>query len=176
MSALKQDDVVEQRLEQVERRLAATIRVVTENESRLGRLEVTHPRRRPVPTLPHVPLKPPATVAPSASRSEPPSPTPPATSLDDFLGGRALAWIGGIATLLGIVLLLGVAISHDWIGPVVRVLLAGVGSTGLLVVGTWLHDRRGRTEAAVASVAYAPPPPARTRRQSPHTHARGADL
>jgi hypothetical protein len=66
ISALKQDDGVEQRLEQLERRLAATIRVVNENESHLGRLEVTHPRRRPVPALPPIPLRPRATVAPSA--------------------------------------------------------------------------------------------------------------
>jgi hypothetical protein len=49
MSALKQDDGVEQRLKQLERRLAATIRVVNENESRLGRLEVTHPEGDPCP-------------------------------------------------------------------------------------------------------------------------------
>ena len=52
-------------------------------------------------------------------------------------------------------LLLGLAISHDWIGPAVRVLLAGAGSVALLTAGMWLHDRRGRTEAAVAMVGAA---------------------
>jgi len=69
--------------------------------------------------------------------------------------GSPVAWLGGIATLLGIVLLLGLAISHDWIGPVVRVVLAGVGSAGLMAGGIWLHRRGGRTEAAIAIVGTA---------------------
>jgi uncharacterized membrane protein len=167
MSALKREDKVAQRLERLERRLDATIRVVDENETRLDMLEVAHPRRRPgparvrdsvappIPVRPPTPVRPPIPVTPPVPSPEPRSPTPPATSFDDFLGGRALAWIGGIATLLGIVLLLGLAISHDWIGPVVRVLLAGAGSAALLTAGVWLHHRRGRTEAAVAMVGAA---------------------
>jgi uncharacterized membrane protein len=66
--------------------------------------------------------------------------------------GRGLAWLGGIATLLGIVLFLALAISHGWIGREARVVLAAVGSAALIAAGTWLHARRGRTEAAVAMV------------------------
>ena len=51
--------------------------------------------------------------------------------------------------------MLGLAISHDWIGPAVRVILAGAGSAALLVGGAWLHARRGRTETAVAMVGAA---------------------
>jgi uncharacterized membrane protein len=40
--------------------------------------------------------------------------------LGDVLGGRVLAWIGGAATLLGIVLFLSLAISHGWIGEGAR--------------------------------------------------------
>ncbi len=162
MSAVARDNGVEERLERLERRLDATIRVVNDNEIRLEQLEGARTRR--AATLPRVPLTL-TSVAPPTQREgrvpEPPlalSPEPPsrpATSFDDFLGGRALAWIGGIATLLGIVLLLGLAISHDWIGPVGRILLAGAGSAALLTAGMWLHLRRGRTEAAVAMVGTA---------------------
>ena len=157
MSVVERGSGVEDRLERLERQLAATTRVVNENETRLEVLEVARPTRRPAPArIPDsfaVPLTPPSPRRSSGPGA--PSLKPPATSLDDFLGGRALAWIGGVATLLGIVLLLGLAISHDWIGPVVRVLLAGAGSAALLTAGVWLHDRRGRTEAAVAMVGTA---------------------
>ena len=64
MSAVKQDDGVEQRLELLERRLAATMRIVNDNGTRLERLEVDHPRRRPAPArtldsvAPPVPVRP----------------------------------------------------------------------------------------------------------------------
>jgi uncharacterized membrane protein len=77
------------------------------------------------------------------------------TPISDFLGGRALAWLGGIATLAGIVLLLALAISHGWIGREARIAMAAAASVALMLAGTWLHARRGRTEAAVAMVGTA---------------------
>jgi uncharacterized membrane protein len=76
-----------------------------------------------------------------------------AARLSDFVGGRALAWLGGIATLLGIGLLLALAIAHGWIGHEARVAMAAVGCLALMAGGIWLHARRGRTEAAVVMVA-----------------------
>ena len=76
-------------------------------------------------------------------------------SCGDLLGGRVLAWLGGTATLLGIVLFLGLAISHGWIDHVARVLLAGTASSALMVAGIWLHSRRGGTQAATAMVGAA---------------------
>ncbi len=172
MSLLEQGDYVEQRLERLERRLAATISVVTENETRLdvlegsrGRTWAKAPGPSPAPTTLQAnrQTRSPATRRPDR-RPAPPQPDPPpldnrpatdATSLSDFLGGRALAWLGGTATLLGIVFLLGLAISHDWIDPAVRVILAGAASGALLAGGVWLHARRGRTEAAIAMVGAA---------------------
>jgi uncharacterized membrane protein len=76
-------------------------------------------------------------------------------SLGDLIGGRVLAWIGGVATLLGIVLFLALAISHGWIGEQARVALAGLASATLMAGGVWLHGRRGRTEAARTMVGVA---------------------
>jgi uncharacterized membrane protein len=76
-------------------------------------------------------------------------------SLADLLGGRVLAWLGGVATLLGIVLFLVMAVSHGWIGEGARVLLAGSASAALMLAGSWLHRHRGRTEAAMAMVGVA---------------------
>jgi uncharacterized membrane protein len=88
-------------------------------------------------------------------RSRPARAARPSGSLGDAIGGRVLAWVGGAATLLGIAMFLALAISHGWIGEQARVLLAGAGSIGLLAAGRWLHDHRGRTEAAVAIVGTA---------------------
>jgi uncharacterized membrane protein len=76
-------------------------------------------------------------------------------SLGDVIGGRVLAWLGGAATLLGILLFLALAISHGWIGEEARVLLAAAASTALMAAGAWLHAHRGRTEAATAMVGTA---------------------
>ncbi len=166
MAAANPDYEVEERLEELERRLAATAAVVSRSELRLEALEGIRAARLPLVRLDRE--REPAHCAPRAAeareiRSAPP-PAPsgsmPAARRDrvawtDFLGGRALAWLGGITTLLGIVLLLALAISHGWIGPVMRVALAGAASVGLFAAGIWLHARRGRTEAAVTMVGTA---------------------
>ena len=64
-----------------------------------------------------------------------------------------LAWIGGVAMLVGLVLFFALAVSNGWIGETGRVLLAAAASLGLLGAGVWLHDARGRTDAALVSVA-----------------------
>ncbi len=77
----------------------------------------------------------------------------PGMSFGDVLGGRVLAWLGGTATALGVILFLALAISHGWIGESARVLLAAAASAALMGAGGWLRARGGRTEAAVAMVA-----------------------
>ncbi len=73
--------------------------------------------------------------------------------LEDLVGGRVLAWVGGLAVLLGIVFLFALAISNGWIGETARVAIGAAGSAGLLALGVWLHERKARTDAALASVA-----------------------
>ncbi|MDQ4048095.1 MAG: DUF2339 domain-containing protein [Actinomycetota bacterium] len=74
-------------------------------------------------------------------------------SVEDLLGGRVLAWVGGLAVLIGVALLFAVGVSRGWIGESARTLIAGAGSAALLALGVWLHEQRGRTDAALAAVA-----------------------
>ena len=79
----------------------------------------------------------------------------PERSFEDLLGGRILAWLGGLAIVVGVVFFLVIAVDRGWIGVEARVALAFVGSTILLAAGLFLYERRGQTEAAVAAVASA---------------------
>lgn len=165
---------LERRLSTVERRLDATLDLVTDNDTRLRALEsspftrLTARRNAspawdsdpaaapPPPPEPRVEASPePRFERPPSAPSSRPSRVADAASLSDFLGGRALAWLGGIATVLGIVLLLALAIAHGWIGPAARVALAAAASTALMAAGIWLHAKRGRTEAAATMVGAA---------------------
>ena len=114
---------------------------------------------RPAPAASAPPAAPSRPARPSAPRAAAP---PPATifgldfgreDLEDLVGGRVLAWVGGLAVLLGIVFLFALAISNGWIGETARVLFGAAGSAGLLALGVWLHERKARTDAALASVA-----------------------
>ena len=64
-----------------------------------------------------------------------------------------LAWVGGVAVLLGLVFLFALGISSGWIGEAARTAIGAVGSAGLLALGVWLHERKARTDAALACVA-----------------------
>jgi uncharacterized membrane protein len=96
-----------------------------------------------------------------AGNGENPPPTPynPMSRIEfeRLFGGRVLAWIGGFATLLGIVFLMRSAVDSSWFTEEVRTLLAAFGSLALLVLGVWLHERKGRLEVARVAVAVAIP-------------------
>jgi uncharacterized membrane protein len=109
----------------------------------------------------------PAQVAPSTATTSPAwpastsaqAPPQPAVALgrrdgfdlEDLLGGRVLAWTGGVAVLAGIAFLLAIAVSRGWIGPGARTLLAGTLSLAMIGAGIWLYEHRGRTDAALAT-------------------------
>ena len=137
-------------------------RLVADLDGRVGLLERPAPAR-PAPAAIHP--------APAAPRPQP-APTRPALQarpamfpremfprefgrdeLEDLVGGRVLAWVGGLAVLVGLVFLFALAISNGWIGETARVAFGAAGSAGLLGLGVWLHERKARTDAALAAVA-----------------------
>jgi uncharacterized membrane protein len=71
--------------------------------------------------------------------------------------GRVLAWIGGLATLLGIVFFFRSAVDDSWFTEEIRTLMAALGSLSLLSLGVWLHEKKGHLEAARVAVAVAIP-------------------
>ncbi len=106
------------------------------------------PLPRPVPPAPEVTE--PTRSVPRAAPAD-----PPGRALEDLLGGRILAWVGGAAVLVGLVLFFALAFSRGWIGYELRCALATAGSLVMLALGVWLHERRGRTEAALLVVGTA---------------------
>lgn len=94
-----------------------------------------------------------------APRQAPPPPLGNPISRIEFervFGGRVLAWVGGLATLLGVIFLMRSAVDSSWFTEEVRVLMAAFGSLLLLGLGVWLHERKGLEVARIA-VAIAIP-------------------
>jgi uncharacterized membrane protein len=145
---------LEWQVEDLGRRVA-----LLERQASAGRTAAPHTPRRPSPRA--AAIRP----APAAARPAPaPAPDPlvrlrerlglaPDDGLEDLLGGRVLAWVGGVAILLGLAFLFAVAISNGWIGEEARTGLAALGSTAMLALGIWLHEHKGRTDAALAAVS-----------------------
>src|SRR5215203_4211137 len=91
-------------------------------------------------------------------RPDPPPSFGPTSRVEfERLFGRVIAWIGGLATLLGIVFLMRSAVDSSWFTEEIRTLMAGLGSLAMLFVGLWLHERKGQLEAARVAVAVAIP-------------------
>jgi uncharacterized membrane protein len=88
----------------------------------------------------------------------PPPPFGPASRADlERLFGRAIAWIGGFATLLGVVFFMRSAVDDSWFTEEIRSLMAALGSLSLLAFGVWLHEKKGHIELARVAVAVAIP-------------------
>src|SRR4051794_35781698 len=129
--------VVEERIEELEARVEAM-------ERRIRAFDGAPVAAAPVRAAP-APRRLPA---PRTLRFERPS----VPDLEQLLGGRVLAWLGGAAVLVGLAFLLALAIASGWLGELARTLLAGGASAALVAGGIALHERRGRTEAARAMV------------------------
>jgi uncharacterized membrane protein len=87
---------------------------------------------------------------------EPPAPARaprPSRDLEEILGGRVLGWVGGIAVTIAAIFFVVMAVRNGWLGEAARMELAFAASTALVGFGIWLYERRGRTQAALATVA-----------------------
>jgi uncharacterized membrane protein len=95
----------------------------------------------------------------SEHNPDPPPPPVGPTSRIEFerLFGRAIAWIGGFAVLLGVVFFMRSAVDDSWFTEEIRALMAAFGSLSLLAFGVWLHERKGHFELARVAVAVAIP-------------------
>ena len=151
--------ISEQRVQILERQTANLHMRVRELE-----LQLAAPAAAPAPIEPPATSPAPAPVpAPAAAwpapTSAPVSTAPPAAprrsafDLEELLGGRVLAWTGGVAVVAGIAFLLAIAVSRGWIGPGARTLLAGTFSLGLVGAGAWLYEHRQRSDAALATLS-----------------------
>jgi uncharacterized membrane protein len=119
-------------------------------EERLAELE---PSMRPDP-VPRTTIVRPRPPAPATVPPRPPAPRPEPrreVDLEELLGGRLLALAGGIAVIVGLAFLVALAVERGWLGEGTRTLLAFAGSAALLMLGAWLHERRGRTQASLAA-------------------------
>lgn len=90
----------------------------------------------------------------------PTAPAEPLVSISRFefeklLGGRVFAWIGGLAVLLGVIFFMRSAVDSSWFTEEIRTIMAALGSFGLLILGVWLHERKGYIEAARIAVSTA---------------------
>lgn len=96
---------------------------------------------------------------PGSGENPPPASYNPMSRIEfeRLFGGRVLAWIGGLATLLGIVFLMRSAVDSSWFTEEIRTLAAAFGSLLLLGLGVWLHEKKGHLEAARIAVAVAIP-------------------
>jgi uncharacterized membrane protein len=114
-----------------------------------GLLEV---RRLPFPA----PVVAPPPAEPAERQPDPewhsPAPKPP-PDLEEILGGRVLGWVGGVAVVIAAVFFVVMAVHNGWIGVAARMGLAFAASAALVGFGSWLYERRGRTQAALATVA-----------------------
>jgi uncharacterized membrane protein len=130
------------------RALAAGGELVTE-----PKLEA-QPVRRPVPSaVPAVPAAPPPPpTLPSRPPPAPPrEPRLPRFTLSQLQEPRALAWAGGVVTLLGIVFLLVLATDRGWVSAELRVVFGALVSVAVYGAGVVADRRYGRTWAALAA-------------------------
>src|ERR671930_1463684 len=160
---MEHGSAVEERLTRVERRLHEVELELLELRGAAAAAPSGWQRVRPPveERAPAAPTTPPPPVAP-----QPPldrsawEAVPPVRSMfsdrdlkvGDLLGARALAWAGGVVTLLGIVLLFVLAVNRGWIGPVARVGIGAVVSAIVFGGGLWLQRRYGQTYSALAAV------------------------
>jgi uncharacterized membrane protein len=119
--------------------------------------------RRPAPTAAPAPERRPeaAPPAPPKPKVAPAAPVLPSRatfewgrsiSVADLMGAKALAFAGGVVTLLGVVFFFVLAVNRGWIGPGMRVAFGGLASGIVFGAGLWLQRRYERTYSALAAV------------------------
>jgi uncharacterized membrane protein len=111
-------------------------------------------RRGPKPEPKPVAQPEPVFVRPARATPPPAKPVLERELLDisDLLGAKALAWTGGVVTLLGVVFFFVLAVNRGWIGPGTRVGLGAAASLLVFAAGLVLERRYGALYSALAAV------------------------
>jgi uncharacterized membrane protein len=110
--------------------------------------------RQPFPPRTAAAAKPASTATATAPAPRAPKPRRE-LDLADLLGAKALAWAGGVVTLLGVLFFFVLAVNNGWIGAVARVALGGGASLVVGLAALWLRRRFGDTHASLAAVGVA---------------------
>jgi uncharacterized membrane protein len=140
--------MLEDRVQGLEREISGLKERLVRIEGEQGRTYAPpRPAPRPQPGVA-------ATPRPAPQPAQAPKPAPwESVDFEDLLGGRVLAWLGGVAVAIGLAFLMALAISSGWIGEGARTVIGGGAAAALIAVGIWLHERRGRTDAALAALS-----------------------
>jgi uncharacterized membrane protein len=109
---------------------------------------------------PPPPAREPAPARAAAARPAEPAQPPASRGFDwgrtmstaDLMGAKALAFAGGVVTLLGVVFFFVLAVNRGWIGPGMRVAFGGVASAIVFSAGFWLQRRYETTYSALTAV------------------------
>jgi len=79
-----------------------------------------------------------STAAPAASQPRRPGAPPiPQLTMEQFIGGKLLAWVGGLVLFLGVIFFVKLSIERGWLPPGLRVLIGFITGLGLLAGGWW---------------------------------------
>jgi uncharacterized membrane protein len=124
-------------------------------QAELGSIRAALGARGTATPQPAAPLRtaPAAPAVPKTPAAPPPPKTPPRElDLGALLGPKALAWAGGLVTLLGVLFFFILAVNNGWIGPSARVLFGALASAIVFGAGFWLRRRFGETDSSLAAV------------------------
>ena len=150
------------RVDFLERRVTELQAVVDQLRSERTAPAAPAPRPERAPTPAPPPPAPKATPPPAPRPAPPPVAETPqrergfdwgrTISFADLLGAKALAFAGGVVTLLGVIFFFVLAVNRGWVGPGIRVACGGVASAIVVGAGLWLKRRYGTTYSALAAV------------------------
>ncbi len=103
----------------------------------------------PIPDKSEVHAAPPPLPSASSPVLPPPIPTPkplaapaPVFNIEQFMGAKLFAWIGGLALFLGVVFFVKYAFERNLIPPAVRVAIGFLTGAGLLIGGVLTHRKK----------------------------------
>jgi uncharacterized membrane protein len=140
--------------DQLDERLDRFERTLSELRVELTALQDLVRKARPSDRAPEAPQAlPPPRPGPRPERVSARVPKVPLRPrLGAVLGARVLALVGGVVTLLGVVLLFALAVNRGWVGPWARCGIGALASALVFTGGIWLRRRYGETYSSLAAV------------------------